>query len=53
MDNQDILDYDISTTNGYKLLSPKKNVLKQIHSLKSGAVAGTMSRKRTHKIDKF
>ena len=39
MDNQDILDYDISTTNGYKLLSPKKNVLKQIHSLKSGAVA--------------
>ena len=39
MDNQDILDYDISTTNGYKLLSPKKNVLKQIHSLKSGVVA--------------
>ena len=39
MDNQDILDYDISTTNGYKLLSPKKNVLQQIHSLKSGAVA--------------
>lgn len=38
MDNQDILDYDTFSTNGCKLLSPKKDVIKQIHALKSGVV---------------
>ncbi|WP_270741908.1 diguanylate cyclase domain-containing protein [Holdemanella biformis] len=38
MNNQDILDYDTFSTNGCKLLSPKKDVIKQIHALKSGVV---------------
>ena len=38
MNNQDILDYDTFSTNGCKLLSPKKDVVKQIHALKSGVV---------------
>lgn len=38
MNNQDILDYDTFSTNGCKLLSPKKDVIKQIHVLKSGVV---------------
>lgn len=38
MKNQDILDYDTFSTNGCKLLSPKKDVIKQIHALKSGVV---------------
>lgn len=38
MNNQDILDYDTFSTNGCKLLSPKKDVIKQIHALKSGAL---------------
>lgn len=39
MDNQDINIDNIASDTDFKLLSPKKNVLKQIHSLKSGAVA--------------
>lgn len=39
MNNQDILDYDTFSTNGCKLLSPKQDVIKQIHALKSGVVA--------------
>lgn len=38
MNNQDILDYDTFSTNGCKLLSPKKDVIKQIHALKSSVV---------------
>lgn len=38
MNNQDILDYDTFSTNGCKLLSPKKDVIKQIHALKSDVV---------------
>ena len=38
MNNQDILDYDTFSTNGCKLLSPKKDIIKQIHALKSGVV---------------
>lgn len=39
MDSQDILNYDTFSTNGCKLLSPNKDVMKQIHALKSGVVA--------------
>ena len=39
MNNQGVLDYDTFSTNGCKLLSPNKNVMKQIHALKSGVVA--------------
>lgn len=39
MDNQDLNIDNIASDTDFKLLSPKKNVLKQIHSLKSGVVA--------------
>ena len=39
MDNQDLNIDNIASDTDFKLLSPKKNVLKQIHSLKSGAFA--------------
>ena len=39
MDNQDLNVENIASDTDFKLLSPKKNVLKQIHSLKSGVVA--------------
>lgn len=39
MDNQDMNIDNIASDTDFKLLSPKKNVLKQINSLKSGAVA--------------
>ena len=39
MDNQDMNIDNIASDTDFKLLSPKKNVLKQIHSLKSGVVA--------------
>lgn len=39
MDNQDMNIDNIASDTDFKLLSPKKNVLKQIHSLKSGAFA--------------
>lgn len=39
MDNQDMNIGNIASDTDFKLLSPKKNVLKQIHSLKSGVVA--------------
>lgn len=39
MDNQDLNIGNIASDTDFKLLSPKKNVLKQIHSLKSGAFA--------------
>lgn len=39
MDNQDLNIDNIASDTDFKLLSPKKNVLKQIHSLKSGASA--------------
>lgn len=39
MDNQDLNIDNIASDKDFKLLSPKKNVLKQIHSLKSGAFA--------------
>lgn len=39
MDNQDMNIGNIASDTDFKLLSPKKNVLKQIHSLKSGAFA--------------
>ena len=39
MDNQDLIIDNIASDTDFKLLSPKKNVLKQIHSLKSGAFA--------------
>lgn len=39
MDNQDLNIDNIASNTDFKLLSPKKNVLKQIHSLKSGAFA--------------
>lgn len=39
MDNQDLNIDNIASDTDFKLLSPKKNVLKQIHSLKFGVVA--------------
>ena len=39
MDNQDMNIDNIASDTDFKILSPKKNVLKQINSLKSGAVA--------------
>lgn len=39
MDNQDLNIDNIASDTDFKLLLPKKNVLKQIHSLKSGAFA--------------
>lgn len=39
MDNQDMNIDNIASDTDFKLLLPKKNVLKQIHSLKSGAFA--------------
>ena len=39
MDNQDLNIDNIASDTDFKILSPKKNVLKQIHSLKSGVVA--------------
>ena len=39
MDNQDMNIDNIASDTDFKILSPKKNVLKQIHSLKSGVVA--------------
>ena len=39
MDNQDLNINNIASDTDFKLLLPKKNVLKQIHSLKSGAFA--------------
>lgn len=39
MDNQDMNIDNIASDTDFKLLSPKKNVLKQIHSLESGVVA--------------
>lgn len=39
MDNQDLNIDNIASDTDFKLLSPKENVLKQIHSLKSGAFA--------------
>ena len=39
MDNQHMNIDNIASDTDFKLLSPKKNVLKQIHSLKSGAFA--------------
>ena len=39
MDNQDLNIDNIASDTDFKLFSPKKNVLKQIHSLKSGAFA--------------
>lgn len=39
MDNQDMNIDNIASDTDFKILSPKKNVLKQIHSLKSGAFA--------------
>ena len=39
MNNQDLNIENIASDTDFKLLSPKKNVLKQIHSLKSGVVA--------------
>ena len=38
MDSQGVLNYDTFSTNGCKLLSPNKDVMKQIHTLKSGVV---------------
>lgn len=39
MDNQDLNIDNIASDTDFKILSPKKNVLKQIHSLKFGVVA--------------
>ncbi len=46
MDNQDLNIDNIASDTDFKLLSPKKNVLKQIHSLKSGAFASEKMAKR-------
>lgn len=46
MDNQDLNIENIASDTDFKLLSSKKNVLKQIHSLKSGVVAFEKMAKR-------
>lgn len=52
MDNQDLNIDNIASDTDFKLLSPKKNVLKQIHSLKSGAFASEKNGKKKYFVYK-
>lgn len=52
MDNQDLNIDNIASDTDFKLLSPKKNVLKQIHSLKSGAFASEKNGEKKYFIYK-
>lgn len=52
MDNQDLNIDNIASDTDFKLLSPKKNVLKQIHSLKSGAFASEKNGEKKYYVYK-